>query len=177
MAISASNTGHSDSDRFTSEASEGQSQSNAATVTRQVNGSAPAATANTNLTSASIPNRDTWLSTIFSSDAYTIRGINVYLNTTHAWDSELQVFRLPSDSTVTELFSNVSDAVLNIVDTVLDDEASLLVTGGFAPFTGTFRPVGNLMWVAEIPSGEEMIDWRGFASKVRRSCWPFSGSF
>jgi len=32
------------------------------------------------------------------------------------------------------------------------------------------------LWVAEIPSGEEMIDWRGFAIEVRRSCWPFSGS-
>lgn len=32
------------------------------------------------------------------------------------------------------------------------------------------------LWVAEIRSVEEMIDWRGFASKVRTSCWPFYGS-
>jgi hypothetical protein len=33
-----------------------------------------------------------------------------------------------------------------------------------------FIEIGHL-WVAEIPSGEEMIDWRRFASKLRRSGW------
>jgi hypothetical protein len=33
------------------------------------------------------------------------------------------------------------------------------------------------LWVAESPSGQEMVEWREFAFKLRGSCWPCFGSF
>ncbi|MSU37020.1 MAG: hypothetical protein EXS36_18370 [Pedosphaera sp.] len=38
-------------------------------------------------------------------------------------------------------------------------------------------PPGGGLWVAENPSGREIIDWRVFAIKMRGSCRPFFGSF
>ena len=59
-------------------------------------------------------------------------------------DSDLRVFLRGPDGTVIELFSNIGGTGHNFVNTVLDDAGGQLITTGTAPFTGTYRPVGNL---------------------------------
>ena len=39
------------------------------------------------------------------------------------------------------------------------------------------HPPLEALWVAESPWGQEMVEWREYAIKVRESCWPFFGSF
>jgi predicted Zn-dependent protease len=54
------------------------------------------------------------------------------------------------------------------------EELARLTVGQSVSIAGTFFAAP---WVAEIRSAREMIDWQGFPSKVRASCWPFCGSF
>jgi subtilisin-like proprotein convertase family protein len=79
------------------------------------------------------------------ADDFTISDVNVTLNITHTWDSDLDVKLIAPDG-VTEviLFEDVGLGGDNFIGTVLDDEAGTAITAGSAPFTGTFRPQGNL---------------------------------
>jgi subtilisin-like proprotein convertase family protein len=63
----------------------------------------------------------------------------------HSRDSDLDVFLIaPDGQTRIELFTNVGESGSNFEDTVLDDEASVSITTGSAPFTGSYRPEGSL---------------------------------
>jgi subtilisin-like proprotein convertase family protein/subtilisin family serine protease len=73
-----------------------------------------------------------------------ITDVNVRLNITHTWDSDLDVFLIAPDGTRVELFTDVGGSGENFTDTVLDDQAAASITSGDAPFTGTFRPEGLL---------------------------------
>ena len=47
-------------------------------------------------------------------------------------------------NTRVELFTDVGGNGVNFSGTTLDDEAGTAITGGSAPFTGSFRPEGDL---------------------------------
>ena len=72
--------------------------------------------------------------------AGTVSDLNVGLNITHTFDSDLSAFLTSPAGTRIELFSRVDGSGNNFVDTVLDDEAAMGIEEGDAPFTGTFRP-------------------------------------
>jgi subtilisin-like proprotein convertase family protein len=129
-------------DTFTYKASDGSLLSNIATVTVQVN--APVTSTYTNSVAAAIPDESSITSTITLSESYRIRDFNVKLNITHTRDSDLQVFLRGPDGTVIELFNAIGGTGQNFQNTVLDDEGTSSITAGVAPFTGTFRPTGNL---------------------------------
>ena len=84
-------------------------------------------------------------STLTISDAfYNINDINVQLDITHPRVSDLSAFLIAPDATMIELFSNVGGTGINFRNTVFDDSATLPISSGSAPFTGTFRPAQPL---------------------------------
>ncbi|MBN2313408.1 MAG: proprotein convertase P-domain-containing protein [Sedimentisphaerales bacterium] len=91
-----------------------------------------------------IPGRGMEISTLTITDTGPIVDLNVKLNITHPYDADLDVFLIAPDGTRVELFTDVGVVSADFEDTVLDDEASESITDGRGPFTGSFRPEGNL---------------------------------
>lgn len=73
-----------------------------------------------------------------------ITDINITLDIPHTFDDDLDVFLEHPDGTIVELFTDVGGSDDNFTGTTLDDEAGTDITSGSAPFSGTFRPEGNL---------------------------------
>jgi subtilisin-like proprotein convertase family protein len=107
-----------------------------------------------------IPDEGTVTSTLIIDDMGVIEDLNVKVNISHGWDSELDVYLISPDGTRVELFTHVGGSQDDFIDTILDDAASQSITEGSAPFTGSYRPEGsfdNLIgkemqgaWVLEI---------------------------
>ncbi len=77
-------------------------------------------------------------------DNVIVSDINVTINISHAWDSDLNIsLRSPNGVTV-DLSSGNGGAGDNYTDTVFDQEATTFITSGTAPFTGSFVPEGDL---------------------------------
>jgi subtilisin-like proprotein convertase family protein/streptogramin lyase len=73
--------------------------------------------------------------------------LDVTLNINQEWVSDLDVYLQSPSGTTIELFTAVGDAGNNFTDTVLDDEAYYMigeVGAGSTPFTGRYRPEGDL---------------------------------
>ena len=77
-------------------------------------------------------------------DGLEITDVNVTLDISHTNDADLDVFLIAPDGTRVELFTDVGGSGDNFAGTTLDDEAGQDITSGAAPFTGVFRPEGNL---------------------------------
>ncbi|MEW6758931.1 MAG: proprotein convertase P-domain-containing protein, partial [Acidobacteriota bacterium] len=79
------------------------------------------------------------------SDDKVILDVNVTLHSiTHTYDGDLDIYLISPEGTQVELSTDNGGSGENFSETVLDDEASSSITGGTAPFTGTFRPEGSL---------------------------------
>jgi subtilisin-like proprotein convertase family protein len=78
------------------------------------------------------------------SDNFTILDLDVQLSITHTRDADLDVYLVSPAGTRVELFSDVGGSGDNFQGTILDDEAGSVITSASAPFTGTYRPEGNL---------------------------------
>ncbi|MFN7574587.1 MAG: S8 family serine peptidase, partial [Planctomycetota bacterium] len=91
-----------------------------------------------------IVDNDTVISTLEITDSGTIADLDLSLDITHTWVSDLDVFLIAPDGTRVELFSDVGGSGDDFSGTYLDDEASTSIADGFAPFTGSFRPTGSL---------------------------------
>jgi uncharacterized repeat protein (TIGR01451 family) len=84
-----------------------------------------------------------------------ITDVNVVLNIRHPYIEDLRAYLVsPSGSTVT-LFENLTGLRENFAGTVLDNDAEIRIENGNAPFTGSFRPQGDLgLFNQESPEGE-----------------------
>jgi subtilisin-like proprotein convertase family protein len=106
--------------------------------------------------STDVPKHITDLVTIESvinvPDKGTIQDINVEITIEHTWDSDLDVDLVSPTDTVITLFLDVGGSGDNFIDTILDDEATTLITDGIAPFTGSYKPEDSLSDL----DGEEM---------------------
>ena len=91
-----------------------------------------------------IPDLGRTTSTLVIGDKGSIVDVDVELDITHLWDEDLDVFLRAPDGTLVELFTDVGGWGENFNGTILDDEASLSITEASAPFTGSFRPEGDL---------------------------------
>jgi subtilisin-like proprotein convertase family protein len=81
--------------------------------------------------------------------------VNVTLNIQHSWVSDLDVFLRSPGGILVELFTDVGGSGSNFTGTILDDSASVAISSGFAPFTGSFRPEGVLAdFQGSDPNGE-----------------------
>jgi len=83
-------------------------------------------------------------STLFVPDSGTVVDVDVHFDITHQQDWDLSVFLIAPDGTEVSLFDiwdNVGDITgEDFSGTILDDEASLPLAAGSAPFTGRYRP-------------------------------------
>jgi subtilisin-like proprotein convertase family protein len=91
-----------------------------------------------------IPDEGTITSTLVIDDNGVIEDLNVKVNISHDWDSELDVYLIAPDGTRVELFTDVGGSQDDFVDTMLDNQALQSITEGSAPFTGSYRPEGSL---------------------------------
>jgi len=91
-----------------------------------------------------IPGRGTETSNLTIADAGPISDLDVKLNITHPYDADLDIYLIAPDGTRVELFSDVGVSQENFIDTILDNEAAESITDGRGPFTGSYRPEGNL---------------------------------
>ena len=83
-------------------------------------------------------------STINVADTKTVVDVNVKVNITHTYDGDLQLSLLAPNGATIPLSTNRGGSGDNFVDTVFDDEATVSITAGGAPFTGSFRPESPL---------------------------------
>lgn len=70
--------------------------------------------------------------------------LDVTLSLTHSYDGDLDVYLVSPLGTRVELFTDVGGSGDNFFSTTLDDEATLLISSGSAPFSGSYRPEGLL---------------------------------
>lgn len=73
-----------------------------------------------------------------------VTDLNVTLDIQHRWASDLEVYLAGPTGRRVRLFSDVGGEGNNFAGTTLNDEANISITGGLAPFGGTYRPMGNL---------------------------------
>lgn len=137
------NSGFLGSDSFTYYATDGTLNSGNVTVAIDVNAVA-STLEKTNSTSQSIPDQSTITSVINVTEDYSILDLNVQLDISHSSDADLDVFLIAPDGTRIELFTDVGGGGDNFSGTILDDEAGTLINHGSAPFSGTYRPEGDL---------------------------------
>jgi len=84
-----------------------------------------------------------------------ITNLKVTVNIAHTWDADLDVYLLSPTGQQIELFTDVGGRGDNFFNTVLDSQATTLISKAAAPFTGSFRPEGNLAVVNGLsPNGE-----------------------
>ncbi len=68
----------------------------------------------------------------------------VCINLTHTYDADLTVWIVAPDGTVGMLFSNTGGGDDNFTNTCLNVDAATSLSSGSAPFTGTFKPSGQM---------------------------------
>ncbi|HEX2911743.1 MAG TPA: S8 family serine peptidase, partial [Chloroflexia bacterium] len=79
-------------------------------------------------------------SVMVTSTPGTVDQMRVKLNITHTWDGDLTVkLTSPSNTTIT-LVARRGGSGDNFTNTYLDDSATVAISSGTAPFTGTYRP-------------------------------------
>ena len=74
------------------------------------------------------------------ASSLTIDDINVLINLTHTWDSDMEISLFAPDNTQVILSNRRGGSGQNFTNTVFDDAALIPIASGTAPFTGTFRP-------------------------------------
>ena len=83
----------------------------------------------------------------------TITGLSVTLNIAHTWDGDLDISLMGANGTTIELTTDNGGSGDNYTNTVLSSTGVNPVTGGTAPFTGTFLPEGNLSTLYSLANG------------------------
>jgi subtilisin-like proprotein convertase family protein len=92
-----------------------------------------------------IPDSTTVTATISIADTRVIQDINVKIgNLTHTYDADLDIFLVAPNGTRVELSTDNGGEFNDFINTVFDDQAATSITGGAAPFTGSFKPEGLL---------------------------------
>lgn len=71
-------------------------------------------------------------------------GISVTINIAHADDDNLDIYLTAPNGDIIELSTDNGTNSANYTNTVFSDAGATNITAGSAPFTGTYRPEGNL---------------------------------
>lgn len=70
--------------------------------------------------------------------------VSVQVSITHTYDSDLDIYLRHPGGTLIELSTDNGSGGDNYTNTIFDQDATTLITSGAAPFTGYFKPEGNL---------------------------------
>ncbi|HTK76938.1 MAG TPA: S8 family serine peptidase [Gemmataceae bacterium] len=87
-----------------------------------------------------VPDLTTVTSQITVTQDVAITDLNVLVNLTHTYVSDLTIDLRGPDGTTVRLFDRRGGAGDNLTNTTFDDEASATLAAGAAPFSGSFRP-------------------------------------
>lgn len=68
----------------------------------------------------------------------------ICINLTHTWDSDLNIYIIAPDGTTSSLVLGMGGANDNYTNTCFNAFAPQSITMGTAPFTGSFRPMGEM---------------------------------
>ncbi len=77
---------------------------------------------------------------IIISDPRQLLDLNVRVNLSHTFDSDLQISIIGPNNLEIMLFNRRGGSGDNLTATLFDDEATTAITSGFAPFSGNYRP-------------------------------------
>jgi len=113
-------------------------------VLRQVNRLGPEVFEYSIREPVAIPDNSTVSRSITVRDAFEFENIDVAVDITHSFVSDLTLTLIAPDGTRVRLFDRTGGAGDNFSGTIFDSEAATPITGGVAPFTGRFRPVQSL---------------------------------
>jgi len=91
-----------------------------------------------------IVDNTTFTSVLTVTDDDTVLDVEVRLNITHTYTGDLDIFLIGPDATRVELTTDSGGSGNDFVDTIFDDEATVAITSGSAPFTGRYQPEGSL---------------------------------
>ena len=117
----------------------------------------------TSLTSQVINDQATVFSLLnFSGPVTSITDINVSLNISHTFDSDLSAILISPQGTAIDLFANIGGDGNNFLNTIFDDQATTAITDPAAtpPFAGSFMPVEALS-CAQRRGSQWELDARG----------------
>jgi subtilisin-like proprotein convertase family protein len=95
-------------------------------------------------TPLAIPDPGTRASLIVVNENFLVGNVTVKVNIDHNRAQDMDVFLIAPNERRVELFTDVGGNGDDFIDTTLHDQATLSITQGSAPFTGSFRPEGRL---------------------------------
>ena len=81
---------------------------------------------------------------VFVSDSNRIADLNVLVNIEHSYLQDLTIYLIAPNETVIELVDENGGEDNNYTNTLFDSEAEELINAGSAPFSGSYRPTGDL---------------------------------
>jgi subtilisin-like proprotein convertase family protein len=93
-----------------------------------------------NTTVAAIKDLTKTVSYITINQDITISDLNVAINVTHTYDSDLIISLKSPTGVVSTLSYRRGGSGDNFLSTIFDDEATKAISSGVAPFTGSFKP-------------------------------------
>ncbi|MBC7863741.1 MAG: CotH kinase family protein [Bacteroidia bacterium] len=68
----------------------------------------------------------------------------ICVNMTHTYDSDMEILLIAPDGTNISLFNNIGGSDDDFTNTCFDQTSASTISSGTAPFTGTFKPMGNI---------------------------------
>src|SRR5262249_52826238 len=104
------------------------------------------------------------VSTLVVPQHVNIADLAVRLNVTHPWDADLDIY-LESPGGICISLSHFHGYDANFTDTVFDDAAAVPIGAGSPPFTGSYRPDGQL---SAVDGGDAFGTWQ-----LHVDDWPF----
>lgn len=69
---------------------------------------------------------------------------SICLNMAHTYDSDMEILLIAPDGTSITLLNNVGGGDDDFTNTCFEQTSSSTIASGLAPFTGTFKPMGNI---------------------------------
>ncbi len=89
--------------------------------------------------------------TIKIADDGALVDLNVELDITHTYDGDVEVYLIGPDGTKIDLCVGHGASGQNFIGTILDDQASIPISEGSAPFTGSYIPDESLSTYNDLP--------------------------
>ena len=84
------------------------------------------------------------ISVLTINQASTIADLNISMNLSHTYDSDLKITLVAPDGTQAVLVNRRGGSSNHFTNTVFNDEATVSIVQGAAPFSGSYRPEASL---------------------------------